>query len=109
MAGEANVFAVEDRRRGRYGLIYLEDIDHDDFRALPSGAKLVYFALLPFAAAATGRAYPKAETLARITGLSVRTVRRATADLEGAGFIEVSKKHLSEWRRVNLYTLIGKV
>jgi DNA-binding MarR family transcriptional regulator len=96
---------VTDRRTRPYGLVFRAHIDTDKFRALPPSARIVYFTLTTYAGA-EGQAWPKQSTLAAVTGYDERTIRRATADLEGAGFILVEVRNPDSYRRTNIYTLI---
>jgi hypothetical protein len=101
-------FQVKDQRTKQYGLVFLRDIDHPDFRALKPATRLVYFSLIPYVNAKSGAAWPKQTTLAKVTGLSVRSIRRAVSELEGAAFIAVNKKKVSAFKTVNLYTLLER-
>jgi DNA-binding transcriptional MocR family regulator len=53
----------------------------------------------------TGRAYPRVETLAEETGLSVRTVQRALRRLAAAGLIKI--KLGGRYRSSNVYVIVG--
>ena len=103
-----NQFRVKDSRTKQYGLVYLGDIDHPDFRSLKPASRIVYFSLIPYVNARSGAAWPKQSTLAKVTGLSVRSVRRAVSELEGAAFISVEKKKMSAFKTVNVYTLLER-
>jgi len=101
-------FRVVDRRRPRFGLFYQQDTDSDPFRSLTPHTRCVYFALLPFSNDDKNGdecCWPRASRLMDVTGFGERTVRRAVAELEKAGFLEISKLHLGSGRRVNLYIL----
>lgn len=87
-----------------YGVVRLQDIDSPEFRGLLPSHRCVYFTLLPFLNHQR-EAWPKVDRLARITGLSTRTVLRALRSMEDAGIIGVSKRHLSAARRTNLYVM----
>jgi hypothetical protein len=103
-----DVIQIEDRRATRaFGLVYRADIDHPDFRALTTGARLTYIALATYANSQTGEAWPTQATLARVTGLTERSIRRAVADLEGAGYLIVHTRQYG-MRRSNTYILIPK-
>ena len=81
---------VRDGRIGRYGFIFLDDIDSDEFRELKGAAVRVYLTLLPFAAKGSGECYPKQTTLGRITGLRRDTVNKAIGQLESVGLLKRS-------------------
>src|SRR5260221_8798947 len=53
----------------------------------------------------TGRAYPRVETLAEETGLSVRTVQRALRRLAAAGLIKIELG--GRYRSSNVYEIVG--
>jgi len=99
-------FSVRDGRKRRYGLVYLDHIDRDSFRALSPAARLVYFALLPFVGSDTQQCWPKLAKLATIVGVSERTAWRSISALEDAGLISIGKLHFNRARRCNLYTLL---
>tara|TARA_R110000751_G_scaffold85896_9_gene171277 strand:+ start:111 stop:422 length:312 start_codon:yes stop_codon:yes gene_type:complete len=96
---------VKDRRTSPFGLVYRSHIDTDAFRALPPCARIVYFVLTTYAGNA-GRAWPKQSTLSAVSGYSPRAIRRAIAELDGAGFLLVDVRDPLSWRRTNVYTLI---
>jgi len=96
---------VNDRRTRPYGLVFRDHIDTDKFRKLTAAARIVYFTLTTFAGS-DGQAWPKQSTLADFTGYDQRTIRRAIAELAGAGFILSQTRDPSSWRRTNVYTLI---
>lgn len=99
-------FAVRDARRKQYGVVFLEHIDRDVFRAFAPTTRLVYFALLPFVGSESQQCWPKANRIAEIVGCSQRTVYRAVHELAEGGYILIGKKEFTPTRRVNIYTLL---
>ena len=96
---------IKDRRTRPYGLVFRHHIDTVNFRSLSAPSRIVYFTMTTYAGS-EGQAWPKQSTLATVTGYAERTIRRAIAELEGAGFIQVEIRDPSSWRRTNVYTLI---
>ncbi len=95
----ANVTVThEDRRkRSRIGIIEFDDIDTEAFRALPNGARVVYFTLLTYINRGNGKAWPTQRTLARVTGKDAAVVSKAIKLLDARGFVtrEVSRSGMS--------------
>lgn len=59
---------------------------------LSASALMVYAGILNYANR-LGYAYVKHETLAKLTGLSAKTVQRATTQLEASGLITITQRH----------------
>tara|TARA_Y100000296_G_scaffold85151_1_gene120340 strand:+ start:1077 stop:1409 length:333 start_codon:yes stop_codon:yes gene_type:complete len=98
---------IVDGRKPRFGIVYLQDVDLEAFRELRATARCVYYALLPYAGQQeTGETacWPKVKRLMALTGFGERTVRRAVADLERAGFLAIGKKETPRGK-INLYIL----
>ncbi len=72
---------------------------------LSASSLMIYTGILSYANR-LGYAYVKSETLARLTGLSTKTVLRATAQLEDCGLIAITRRHGMGGRRsYNGYTI----
>jgi len=67
--------------------------------------KLVLLAIADFASDDGGNAYPSVERVAKMAGLSTRTVIRAIGSLVEAGLLAVSKNHRSRGNAYNTYQL----
>lgn len=63
----------------------------------------VYIVLLRFRDPSTGKCFPGIATIADRARLSTRSVRRAIADLEGRGVIEVDRRSTITDNRPNIY------
>ena len=98
--------AVEDRRLGRYGLIFLNDIDNDTFRGLTMGARLVYMALTIFASKNTRECYPSQAYLAGVVGMSRGNVNKAIRALCEAKMLTKSYKKRKGKNSLVIYTLL---
>lgn len=72
------------------------------FADLTPAAKLLYVALAHYARE-DDNCFPGQERLAGMLGMGVATIRRATRDLEEAGWVRVRKRGMG---KTNLYTLL---
>lgn len=79
---------VDARDRSPFGVIYRDDLAHPVMQALPDRAFRLYVALTTYAKAGRGSVWPKRATIAELLGWSVRTVRRALAELVERGIVE---------------------
>lgn len=89
-------------KRGRWGRVWLADIDSNEFRSLRGAEVRVYLTLATFAD--DGLAWPRQQTLARITGMRSEHVSRSIARLMGAGLVRRTT-HPSDPRRAR-YELV---
>ena len=83
---------IRDGRNGRFGFVFLDDVDSDEYRVLGGVARGVYAALLGFVGGSS-RAWPSLTTLGRIVGVHRKSnVARAVKELERGGFLVKSGK-----------------
>ena len=68
---------------------------------LSAKAKLVYAKFLSYAWN-NNRVFPGQERMAKAVGMSVKTLYRATMELEKSGYLEIKRRGLG---KTNLYTL----
>jgi DNA-binding MarR family transcriptional regulator len=99
-------FAIRDGRIGRWGFIFLDDMDTDEFRSLKPAVVRVYMVLCTFAQRETGDCYPSQSTVATITGLSRETVSRGIADLCKAGLLDKRAEKRPGKYDLVVYTLL---
>jgi hypothetical protein len=69
-----------------------------------SSQKFVLITLANFASE-TGKCYPSVETLARLTSLNIKTVRRSLQGLEEAGIVHDTGKRAGPTQQVKVYQL----
>ena len=55
----------------------------------------------------TRQCYPSLKTIAKACNLSVTTVRRALADLEDGGWIDIAQRFTDNGQESNLYTVLN--
>lgn len=55
----------------------------------------------------TRQCYPSLKTIAKACNLSVTTVRRALADLENGGWIDIAQRFTDNGQESNLYTVLN--
>lgn len=55
----------------------------------------------------TRQCYPSLKTIAKTCNLSVTTVRRALADLEDGGWIDIAQRFTDNGQESNLYTVLN--
>jgi predicted ArsR family transcriptional regulator len=71
-----------------------------------SNAKLMFAALCKFADKNTNQCFPSHQTLAKLTGLAVSTLKIALGELAAANLLRIEKRFRNSRRTTNLYTIV---
>lgn len=89
------------RRNPRYRRLFCDRVNHNP--TLRSVAKDVAMVLVSFSDDSGKPVWPSQQRLAGILGRDVRTVRRAIAELEGAGYLRIVRHPPERNRRTGRY------
>lgn len=96
-------FKVNRRNRERFLMLYHDVLDSE---LLDKNELLVFLAILRFASWGEEKAaYPKIETLAKVSRLSERTVQRTLRKMSEKNIVVIESQYTEKGQTSNLYTL----
>ena len=84
----------------------IENDFFDDNRLNPT-ERLVFFSLNYYANVKTGICWPSYESIAKKSGISARSVIRATKNLAQYGYINIEKRISENGQKTNVYTILN--